>query len=108
MSTPTVPEPEAPERDAVAEMRAALRKQGWTPERQEALKVAHREMRERYGRMYVLYREVWDGNRLTEPLVRAASLDEDEVLAIYEQLPLDQQRATSVRYVHPAGMAMGY
>jgi hypothetical protein len=108
MSTPTIPEPEAPERDARAEMREAIRQAGWTPELERAHNDAILAFRRQYPRHHAAIRDRQDGKLLPVPLLVAVAEDYDQLKAQLRALPAEQQREVMVEFFRPVGQAMGY
>ena len=108
MNTNTTAEPEAPERDARAEMRAGLLADGWTPERLAAKRAAYRQLQDRHARMYAAVREKWEGDSLVEPYLLAVAPDYPQLRAKLAAIPVHQLEGASICYVTPAGVAMGY
>lgn len=59
--------------EAVREMREQLREAGETPERAKARTAAYAQARREHPNQWAAIREVWDGERLIEPLVVVAA-----------------------------------
>lgn len=108
MSTDTTTEPEAPERDARAEMRAALLADGWTPERTRVRSEAFLELQQNHPRMFALVREQWDGDRLIQPYLLAVAPTRAELRQLTESLPANELVGAMIHYVLPAGAVLGY
>lgn len=99
---------EAPERDAVAEMRAEMLADGWTPERTRVRSEAYRDLQRRHPKMYALIREKWTGDQLVQPYLIAVAPTHGELRRVAESLPVDQREGASICFVIPEGAALGY
>jgi hypothetical protein len=97
---------EAPEVDhveeVVKEMREQLRATGETPERAKVRSAAFEQARKDHPNMWAACREVWDGDRLTEPLVVAAAPTIGEIRTLLRQLPSEQTAGVVLEFLGPS------
>lgn len=87
--------------DAVREMREQMREAGETPERAKARTAAYAEARKQFANQWAAVREVWDGDRLVEPLVLATGASVGEVDEKLRQLFPNQIQDACIRYLGP-------
>lgn len=68
------------------------------PARLQAQLEAHTRMRQEYFNQYVAFREVWDGDRLVEPVVLAVARTSRELRTLFEQLSVELTFGAQVRF----------